>query len=526
MHPTDLAPTAVRPPRYRRGAAGAGRARIRDIDGLRGIALTLVVFFHLFGQGRVSGGVDVFLVVSGFLLTLSLGRAIGSGAELRISARWGRTFARLAPQAGLALLAVVVLSATVFSVRTRWQTLNEVIASALYVENWQLISSRLPYGSAGPSASLLQHFWSLSVQAQFFLLFPLVAGLIVVLLRTRRARVRAFWGMLIVGTVASFVFATALNGVNPEAAYFHTGARFWELGAGGLAAGIFLLDRRIPRGLRPLTGWLGLLAIVACGFLIDGASAYPGPLALVPVGGALLVLLSSGSTARGSTSALLGTRPLVALDRMSYGLYLWHWPLLVAHLTLTHQTADQVGMLDATVVLVASIAAAWAGQRLLSAPTRWAVSGRTGRSLSFAATVIVLIVVPTGTAALHVAPSREAVAAIELDECQGAAAFDPQRNCTSDPDAEGELLPALTDLVVDDDHSAECWGLDVEDPFRWCTLGPKDGYDMHLLALGDCTTPRSRACTRRSRTSTTGASTSPRVPDVRGRRPCARAAPS
>lgn len=133
--------------------------RILEIDGLRGIALTLVVVFHLFGHGRVSGGVDVFLTVSGFLLIMSLGRSLARGKSLGIVARWGRTFSRLAPPAMVVLVAVTILSFTVYSPWLRSQNLIEVVSTALYVENWQLINSQLAYGAAGPETSPLQHFW-------------------------------------------------------------------------------------------------------------------------------------------------------------------------------------------------------------------------------------------------------------------------------------------------------------------------------------------------------------------------------
>src|SRR5690606_6066818 len=107
---------------------------------------------------------DVFLTVSGFLLTLSLARAVTNDEPLGIVPRWGRTFARLAPPAALVLIAVTFASLTVLSPWMRSQTLGEVVATALYVENWQLIRTQLAYGAAGPDTSPLQHFWSLSVQ--------------------------------------------------------------------------------------------------------------------------------------------------------------------------------------------------------------------------------------------------------------------------------------------------------------------------------------------------------------------------
>ncbi|MEV8134049.1 acyltransferase family protein [Microbacterium aurantiacum] len=322
--------------------ASAG-VRIQGIDGLRGIALTLVVLFHLFGNGRVSGGVDVFLVVSGFLLAISLGRALSSERRIWVTRRWGRMFARLAPPAALVLLFVVVISLVILPPWTREQNLREVVAAVLYFENWELIWSQLAYGAAGPLASPVQHFWSLSIQAQVFLVLPVVALIVARCLPSGRSAARVFWSVIAVSTVASFTYAWTLNSTAPDVAYFDSFARFWELGVGALAAGVLARHPLIRRSWMSALGWIGLVLVVASGWLVDGARLFPGPYALIPVGGALLVILACASGDDHSLSAALSARPLRALDKISYSLYLWHWPLLITVLTITG--LESVGLL-------------------------------------------------------------------------------------------------------------------------------------------------------------------------------------
>lgn len=460
--------------------APARPARIGEIDGLRGIALTLVVIFHLFGHGRVSGGVDVFLTVSGFLLVLSLGRALQTERPLGIVARWGRTFARLAPPATLVLLAVTALSYTVLSPWTREQNLIEVISTALYVENWQLIFSQLAYGAAGPETSPLQHFWSLSVQAQFFFVFPLVVGILTLVIRGRRARVVAFWTLLVVATLASFVYAWRANLADPLAAYFDTGARFWELGVGGLLAGLVLAGWSIPAALKVVAGWAGLAMVISSGFIFDGGLSYPGPAALLPVGGAILVVLST-SGGKGSASPLLTSRPLVTLDRLSYGLYLWHWPILIVFLTIKQR--DAIGWRGASVVLAVSVAVTLLTRFLLNAPTAWATSGGGRRPLGFFLVAVVVAVTPAGV--LYASSSAASSGVIAVDECAGAASLDPTRPECADAGEGEDPVPALDALRGDDANRAECWSrVDTRD-VALCALGEEENYEQRILAVGD-----------------------------------------
>ena len=452
-------------------------SRIGEIDGLRGIALTLVVVFHLFGHGRVSGGVDVFLTISGFLLVLSLARALGADRPLGIASRWGRSFSRLAPPAAVVLVAVTILSFTVYSPWLREQNLIEVVSTALYVENWQLITSQLEYGAAGPETSPLQHFWSLSVQAQFFLVFPIVVAAIVFLVRSVRARVITFWALLTVATAASFAYALRENLADPQSAYFDSFARFWELGLGGLVAGIAMAGRALPASMKAFAGWAGLAMIIVSGFVFDGGTMYPGPAALLPVGGALLVILSSAGGRR-SPSALLTSRPLRWLDSISYGLYLWHWPILIALLTL--QGREAIDWQGALVVLASALAATMLTRLLLRAPTTWATDPR--RSIALALVAIIVAAAPAGALLAHAATQRSPVA---VAGCAGAASLDPDRTDCADEMYDGELQPALENLRADDANRGECWAPLGSDTVAVCALGDEHGYAKRILAVGD-----------------------------------------
>ncbi|WP_423463206.1 acyltransferase family protein [Promicromonospora sp. MS192] len=356
---------AARPPAH---AAPRGRSgHIPELHGLRGLALALVVAFHLFGNGRVSGGVDVFLVLSGFLATGSLLRR-AERRELRLGEHYGRTFARLVPPALLVLAATAVLAWLVMP-RGIWvQTGREIIASALYYVNWEMISGQLAYGAAGPQTSPLQHFWSMSVQGQFFLAWPVAVLVVVALARLVRISARGLLLVVVAGaSVASFVFAQELHGVDQPVAYFHSWARFWELGIGGFLA-LALPWLRLPGAVRPLLGWAGLGLVVSSGFVLDGGALFPGAWALWPVGGALLVLLGSGGTAGWGPRGLLQVAPLRFVADISYALYLWHWPLLIAY--LHHTGLERVDWFGAAAILAASVLLSWLTTKLVADPAQ------------------------------------------------------------------------------------------------------------------------------------------------------------
>jgi peptidoglycan/LPS O-acetylase OafA/YrhL len=424
---------AVRPPGH---AAPRGRSgHIPELHGLRGLALALVVAFHLFGNGRVSGGVDVFLVLSGFLATGSLLRR-AEARKLRLGEHYGRTFARLVPPALLVLVATAGLAWLVMP-RGIWvQTGREILASALYYVNWEMISGQLAYGAAGPQTSPLQHFWSMSVQGQFFLAWPVVVLVVVALARLVRISGRGLLLVVVAGaTVASFVFARELHATDQPVAYFHSWARFWELGIGGFLA-LALPWLRLPGAVRPLLGWVGLGLVVSSGFVLDGGALFPGVWALWPVGGALLVLLGSGGTAGWGPRGLLQVAPLRFVADISYALYLWHWPLLIAYL---HYTGlERVDWFGAVAILSTSVLLSWLTTKLVADPAQRFREAFGGVRALVAAAVCVSLV------------AGGAVAGVRLLERQDAELL-----------AQAE---AVAESVGDDDGSSDYPGALALDP--------------------------------------------------------------
>ena len=437
------------------GADPVGRTsatHIPELHGLRGVALALVVAFHLFGNGRVSGGVDVFLVLSGFLATGSLLRR-AARRELRLGEHYGRTFARLVPPALLVLAATAGLAWWIMPEGTWAQTGREIVASALYYVNWEMISSQLVYGAAGPETSPLQHFWSMSVQAQFFLAWPVVVLIVVGLARAVRIPPRAVL-LVVVGaaTAASFAFAQDLHAVDQPVAYFHSWARFWELGLGGFLA-LALPWLRPPGFLRPVLGWLGLGLVVSSGFVLDGGALFPGQWALWPVAGALLVLLGSGGTAVWGPRRLLQVAPLRFVADISYALYLWHWPLLIAYLHYTG--AERLDWLGAGAIMATSVVLSWLTTKLVADPAqrfREAFGGV--RALVAAAACVSLVAgsAVVGLTALErrdmaqLAAAQAAADAVDEDgwaEYPGARALSPMYRDPVPEDVEVQPAPAV-----------------------------------------------------------------------------------
>jgi peptidoglycan/LPS O-acetylase OafA/YrhL len=300
-----------------------------ELQGLRALAVLLVAVYHVW-VGRVSGGVDVFFVVSGFLLTGQLVRAAERG-DLDVRRRWARSLARLVPAAAVVLVVTAVAAALILP-EGRWsQTVREIAASALFLENWQLAADSVDYAARNNVASVAQHFWSLSVQVQVFLLWPLLFAVVALACRNAAGKVPRAATMALLGVfAASLAYSAELTIANQPLAYFHTLTRLWEFALGGLLA--LHGDRTVLTWrARVAAGWTGVFGLVACGAVIPVAHAFPGIAALWPTGCAALVLLAGRTGAPLGADRILTAAPARYLGDISYGLYLWHWPLLVLY---------------------------------------------------------------------------------------------------------------------------------------------------------------------------------------------------
>lgn len=348
-----------------------------DLDGLRGVAIALVAVFHIW-FGRVSGGVDVFLALSGFFFGGKLLRvALNPTSSLSPIPDLIRLIRRLLPALVVVLAACAGLTVWI-QPQTRWETFaDQSLASLGYYQNWELARTASDYLRAGEAVSPLQHIWSMSVQGQFYLSFLLLIFGFAYLFRGllgRRLRT-AFVLLLGVLTAASFLYAIGAHQDNQALAYYNSFARAWELLIGALA-GALVPYIRWPQWLRTVVSVAALAAILSCGALIEGVREFPGPWALVPVGATVAFILAGANRhAHPSTAEqlpwpnrLLAAGPLVTLGAMAYSLYLWHWPLLI--FWLSHTGHRHASMAEGTVILGVSAVLAYLTNRLIEEPLR------------------------------------------------------------------------------------------------------------------------------------------------------------
>ncbi|RAU92675.1 acyltransferase [Mycobacterium colombiense] len=350
-----------------------------DLDGLRGIAIALVAVFHIW-FGRVSGGVDVFLALSGFFFGGKIIRAaLNPAVPLSPVAEVVRLVRRLVPALVVVLAGCAVLTILV-QPETRWETFaDQSLASLGYYQNWELANTASDYLRAGEAVSPLQHIWSMSVQGQFYVSFLLlIAGLALLFRRAVRLRI-ALVVVLSALTVASFGYAIVAHQQDQAAAYYNSFARGWELLLGALV-GALVTRVHWPMWLRTVLATVALGAVLSCGALIDGVQEFPGPWALVPVGAAMLMILVGANLQSGAgarlplPNRLLATRPLVELGAMAYALYLWHWPLLI--FWLSYSGHKHAGFVEGAVLLLVSGVLAYLTNRLVEDPLRYRASSK------------------------------------------------------------------------------------------------------------------------------------------------------
>ena len=462
-------------------ATQAGRFR-PELHGLRGLAILLVVLYHVWFD-RVSGGVDVFLFLSAFLLVGTFVRRADRGQAMRPAAYWARTFKRLLPPTA------VIALATLAGVRLllppeRWMdAITDAIGSVLHVENWVLIRRGVDYYAAEQTgASPFQHFWSLSVQGQVFLLWPLLIAAVVALARWRGWSVRgALAVMFTLVLVPSLAWSIHSTTTQQEIAYFDTTARLWEFAAGSLL-GLTLpwweqrrdagttgrragrgrrARRAAPRGLlvRVLLGWAGIVGLVSCGLLIDVQGAFPGWIAAWPLAAAGLVLWAGTTGHPLSVDRLLSARPGVVLGDISYGLYLVHWPLLALFLARTGQA--RASLADGLVLILVSLVLAWVLTRVVDSPIRrWPWAGaRARRSGLVVGVCLVLALSPMVGAQRYLLALEQDAASRAVADNPGARVLDP--DFVRHPDADLTAAPLPTPALLGKDWvagEARCTG--------------------------------------------------------------------
>ena len=370
------APAQVPPPAL---TAADQKATFRpDIEGLRSIAVLMVLVYHAKFDIASGGliGVDVFFVLSGFLITSLLLRELATSGTVSLSNFWARRARRLLPASGLVLVVTLIASRFMMDGLSQGDLARDAVAACLFIANLRFWDVGTDYLSQGLPESPLLHFWSLAVEEQFYFVWP---SMLLVLVRFARLRRRALGVLIGVLAVVSFIACWRLTYASPEGknwAFFMLPARAWELLAGaGLALGAAHLakaGRQLQHTLGML-GWLGVGAILATGVIYSTTPAFPGVVVAIPVLATVAVIAAGCARSPNGPAIVLGVRPLQWIGARSYAIYLWHFPMLVLS---AHQwgdgTIESLPVGTRVALLVGSVVVAAASYVLVENPVRFA----------------------------------------------------------------------------------------------------------------------------------------------------------
>ncbi|WP_456818575.1 acyltransferase family protein [Cellulomonas sp. URHB0016] len=474
-----------------RAARGAVRP---EIQALRAAAVLLVLAYHVAPRGLPGGyvGVDVFFVISGFLITAHIVKPLRRGT-FTVGGFYARRAVRLLP-ASMLVLAFTLLTTWVFVPRSLWpQFGRQIAASALYVENWLLAGNATNYSAPAADVSPVQHFWSLSAEEQFYLAWPalLVVGSLIAA-RTPRWR-RAYLAVLAPLALASLAWSVLATASESASAYFVTTTRAWEFAAGGI---LWLVAHRaaaLPDAAKAGASWAGVALIGVAAFAFSSRTPFPGWAAAVPVLGALLVIAAGLPRARWSPSALMRWGPVQAVGDMSYSLYLWHWPLIVL---LPYVVGRQLGLPGRVVAVLVAVPLAYLTRRFVevtvldryrpSGGSAWARRSTVGIAVVAGMALLAVPAVAMSASVRHQQTAAwTALRAVVADPpaCFGAAAVD---GTACDTAATGTVYPAPV-IGDDDDFGRVHAGCQVSGDTVTatpCTFGDPDGT-VQVALVGD-----------------------------------------
>jgi peptidoglycan/LPS O-acetylase OafA/YrhL len=310
-----------------------------DIEGLRAVAVLAVVLFHASVPGLGGGfaGVDVFFVISGFLITGLLWREVSTTGSVGLRRFYGARARRLLPASATVGVVTAIGSAVLLSPLLVGPVMEDAIASALYVSNYWFALQGVDYFAVSTPPSPFQHYWSLGVEEQFYLVWaPMILGTAWLVRRVHRRTTadvpslkRPYLVVLALVAAISFALSLVITYVTPAVAFFSLPTRAWQLAAGGLVALTADQWRRLPPQAAVVAGWTGLAVILLACTQLSPTTLYPGIAALLPTLGAALVIGVGCAAPAQGCGRVLGSAPMRAIGRISYSWYLWHWPVLV-----------------------------------------------------------------------------------------------------------------------------------------------------------------------------------------------------
>ncbi|HVL23598.1 MAG TPA: acyltransferase family protein [Thermomicrobiales bacterium] len=407
-----LTPSSTPPP-------GTPRQRTfrPDIEGLRAVAVVMVLLNHA-GWTALGGGfvgVDVFFVLSGFLITGLLIREVERTGTVSLPQFYARRARRLLPAGTLVLLATVLASYAWLGEHRANSVADDARWAALFAANLRFISQGTDYLGAQAPPSPLQHYWSLAVEEQFYFVWPILIMLVAII--GRRWPLRPKLGVALTGIIlASLAWSVHQTTVDGTTAYFSPFTRASELAIGALLAVVAPLLPRLPRVSGIAMSWLGVALIGVSAFVIGPTTPFPGLAALAPVLGTALAIAGGTTAPGGGAEVVLKRWPLQWLGKLSYSLYLWHWPLLVL---AAGRAGHDLALAENLMICLVALALAAATYALLENPLR---SARVLRERAPAISVafgLALVLLSTSVSTWYVEAHREP-APIELDEAEVA----------------------------------------------------------------------------------------------------------
>lgn len=476
-----------------------------EIQALRALAVLLVVAYHLESKILPGGyiGVDIFFVISGFLITSHLLREARRTGTINLPAFFAGRARRILPAAMLVIL-IVVAAGMLLLPKTMWQSLGvQALASAFSVQNWVLAADSVDYLAADQEPGPLQHFWSLGVEEQFYLVWPLLILAVCCFVKPSRtsaggdifaARRRMLWVGFTLVAALSLAYSIFVGYTGNAAGYFITTTRMWELAAGGLLAlaadSVEHEGLKIPRWVR---AWsvrnaavlLSLTAILWASFSYSAATVFPGIAAAVPVIACAVIIAAGPTRGLGSLHQLVQWAPVQWIGLASYSLYLWHWPLIVFFL---HTAGHRPKPLESLMLLAASLLLAWGSLNWVETPLRRfkPLANSSLRSLAAGAVMVAVV------GAVALAPPAIQRSSVERETATVAALLDdPPAGFGAASVSAGApaLLPGIQEVVPlpavaadDQPQLGEC----VQEPksmrIQECEFGSKDAsYTVALV---------------------------------------------
>ncbi|GLB67918.1 acyltransferase [Arthrobacter mangrovi] len=479
-----------------------------DIQGLRAFAVLAVIADHLFhwpAGGFV--GVDVFFVISGFLITGLLIREHEKTGTISFTNFYKRRVKRILPASVLVLLVTAAAAWLVFPANRARETTVDALWSFFFAGNWRFATEGTDYFQEGMLPSPLQHYWSLGVEEQFYFVWPWVMLLVYWLLARRGlTSARVILGWIMGGIIlASFGWAVFETTTSPTWAYFSTFSRAWELGIGALLAVASPILSRIQGSLRPVLGWLGLAGMFASLFLITAGPEFPAPAAAFPVLCTALVIASgSGQPAQGMFA--LTNRAAGYIGDISFSLYLWHWPIII--ILVAFLPSDSALYYGVALGLTAALSvasyhfvenplrhfelASTKRQRRRQVSTRTANIALGALAVMTAACVTFALNDPrhvvdqadaqTGPSSFEQLAAERAAEEKAHQTCFGAASTQTDADCAGLLD--DSLTPSIDDYADDNGSGYECWRGEGEE-FQDCTIGSAKDDAMRIAVIGD-----------------------------------------